>query len=289
MNNSLSEQLVALRKRIKGMRSLEYTYLRNEHLSLIESTYPLCAGDLLNIAPDRRGAIREHGDKYIAVVANYMSQHPDIISARRVKRYECIEPIARHVEICRLVTKSQNYLSGPFDDPEVCAMLARKATEAICSQIYRNALGKEVGDRSLDKIISELKQSKVFPRRASTQADTVQRIGNWAVHYHDGEYGSPNHQEVAGAVSSLIALTQWYMNEMSTIGVADIDVVDLEIPCAAAFKISDAGIKTLKQLLPNSSGELTSLCRLSKSEIDKVTECLSDHGLALGTPTDIPR
>lgn len=133
-----------------------------------------------------------------------MGDESDI--AGRLERIEVeLESIKQYYE--KSVSYSQN------NDPAAALWMARKAAEAICSELFRTTIGKPPKNASLDILIDKLVNQDAIPKKIQVPLRTIQTYGNFGTH-HQRESTEPITPEYAQpCLQALATVVRWYFDE----------------------------------------------------------------------------
>lgn len=133
-----------------------------------------------------------------------MADESDI--AGRLERIEVeLESIKQYYE--KSVSYSQN------NDPAAALWMARKAAEAICSELFRSTIGKPPKNASLDVLIDKLVNQDAIPKKIQVPLRTIQTYGNFGTH-HQRESTEPITPEYAQpCLQALATVVRWYFDE----------------------------------------------------------------------------
>ena len=126
--------------------------------------------------------------------------------AGRLERIEVeLESIKRYYE--KSVSYSQN------NDPAAALWMARKAAEAICSELFLSTIGKPPKNASLDVLIDKLVNQDAIPKKIQVPLRTIQTYGNFGTH-HQRESTEPITPEYAQpCLQALATVVRWYFDE----------------------------------------------------------------------------
>ncbi len=131
--------------------------------------------------------------------------------SKRVERLE-----SELAGIRRLYEKTLSYSDS---DPETALMNARKAAEAVCSQVFEHKVGKPPKSMTLQPLIEKLTQLDAFPEHILVSLRTIQGFGNLGSHHQPGEPAEITPEFAQPCLAALGTVVQWYFKEYGS-GVA---------------------------------------------------------------------
>lgn len=125
--------------------------------------------------------------------------------SKRVERLE-----SELAGIRRLYEKTLSYSNS---DPETALMNARKAAEAVCSQVFEHKVGKPPKSMTLQPLIERLTQIDAFPEHILVSLRTIQGFGNLGSHHQPGEPAEITPEFAQPCLAALGTVVQWYFKE----------------------------------------------------------------------------
>jgi hypothetical protein len=107
----------------------------------------------------------------------------------------------------------QRTLSYQHSDPEAALWMARKATEAICRQIFVKEISPNIGNATLEELLVQLNKRKAIPKGIEVPIRTIQQYGNFGTHDQGHDNIAITQEFAEPCLKSLSTVVDWYFNE----------------------------------------------------------------------------
>ncbi|GEM_PF-2844276 len=107
----------------------------------------------------------------------------------------------------------QRTLSYQYSDPEAALWMARKATEAICRQIFVKEISPNIGTITLDELLVQLSKKRLIPKGIEVPIRTIQQYGNFGTHDQGHDNIAITQEFAEPCLKSLSTVVDWYFNE----------------------------------------------------------------------------
>ena len=107
----------------------------------------------------------------------------------------------------------QRTLSYQHSDPEAALWMARKATEAICRQIFVREVSPNIGNATLEELLVQLNKRKIIPKGIEVPIRTIQQYGNLGTHDQGVDNITITREYAEPCLKSLSTVVDWYFNE----------------------------------------------------------------------------
>ncbi len=107
----------------------------------------------------------------------------------------------------------QRTLSYQHSDPEAALWMARKATEAICRQIFVKEISPNIGTITLEELLVQLSKKRLIPKGIEVPIRTIQQYGNFGTHDQGHDNITITQEFAEPCLKSLSTVVDWYFNE----------------------------------------------------------------------------
>ena len=165
-------------------------------------------------------------------------------------------------------------------DPEAALMMARKAAEAICRQLFVREVGANPTTLTLDGFIDKLVSAKALPKRIVVPLRTIQGYGNYGAHDQGDEDGanSITTEYVQPCLQALATVVEWYFSEYQEDEKCD--------PLPAAETRVDQSPKSAAQALAAQAEPPRQLVLGLGGEVEMRFTLIPAGRFIMGSPTD---
>ena len=116
-------------------------------------------------------------------------------------------------ELSHIQNYYQRTLSYQHSDPEAALWMARKATEAICRQIFAKEISPNIGNATLEELLTQLSKRKAIPKGIEIPIRTIQQYGNFGTHDQGHDNIAITQEFAEPCLKSLSTVVDWYFNE----------------------------------------------------------------------------
>lgn len=189
-----------------------------------------------------------------------------------------------YMNILRLNRKTRRYATH---DPEVALVLARKTTESICKFLYADRISSVPNSMMLDKLLDELTNNRMVPRKIIAPMRAVQLYGNYGGHDQVEEYGEIDNEYARPCINALNTIIKWFRSEYYVLDGA----LQMEV-CHAGFSkrilriLNNINIIHIVELAAKTESELLKYRKVSKKVLAEMKDVLTQHGLSLSLKVD---
>lgn len=116
-------------------------------------------------------------------------------------------------EVNHIKSYYQRTLSYQYSDPEAALWMARKATEAICRQIFVREISPNLGTITLEELLVQLTKRRLIPKGIEVPIRTIQQYGNFGTHDQGHDNIAITREFAEPCLKSLSTVVDWYFNE----------------------------------------------------------------------------